>query len=49
MNGGLAGVFWAYIWTFGQSQLHLFVHEVAHRFQVGFGFVIMSLAEMASM
>jgi len=19
MNGGLAGVFWAYIWTFGQS------------------------------
>jgi amino acid transporter len=32
IDGGLAGVFWAYIWTF-----------------VGFGFVEMSLAEMASM
>lgn len=32
IDGGLAGVFWAYIWTF-----------------VGFGFVIGSLAEMASM
>lgn len=31
-NGGLAGVFWTYIWTF-----------------VGFGFVELSLAEMASM
>ncbi|KAF2007964.1 GABA permease [Amniculicola lignicola CBS 123094] len=31
-NGGLAGLFWTYIWTF-----------------VGFGFVEMSLAEMASM
>ncbi|QSS54035.1 GABA permease [Histoplasma capsulatum var. duboisii H88] len=31
-NGGLAGLFWSYIWTF-----------------VGFGFVIFSLAEMASM
>ncbi|KAJ5801763.1 uncharacterized protein N7518_003831 [Penicillium psychrosexuale] len=31
-NGGLAGVFWSYIWTF-----------------VGFGFIIISLAEMASM
>jgi amino acid transporter len=32
IDGGLAGVFWAYIWTF-----------------LGFGFVIGSLAEMASM
>ncbi|OAX79052.1 hypothetical protein ACJ72_06632 [Emergomyces africanus] len=31
-NGGLAGLFWSYIWTF-----------------IGFGFVIFSLAEMASM
>ncbi|CAI7598346.1 unnamed protein product [Penicillium crustosum] len=31
-NGGLAGVFWSYMWTF-----------------VGFGFIIVSLAEMASM
>ncbi|RDW56626.1 hypothetical protein BP5796_13091 [Coleophoma crateriformis] len=31
-DGGLAGLFWSYIWTF-----------------VGFGFVILSLAEMASM
>lgn len=27
----------------------LFEYEIAHIFQVGFGFVIMSLAEMASM
>jgi hypothetical protein len=32
VNGGLAGLFWSYIWTF-----------------VGFTFVEMSLAEMASM
>lgn len=32
INGGLAGLFWSYIWTF-----------------VGFTFVEMSLAEMASM
>ncbi|RDW71023.1 hypothetical protein BP6252_07586 [Coleophoma cylindrospora] len=32
IDGGLAGVFWSYIWTF-----------------FGFGFVILSLAEMASM
>ncbi|KAF2178015.1 putative GABA permease [Zopfia rhizophila CBS 207.26] len=32
IDGGLAGVFWSYIWTF-----------------IGFGFVEMSLAEMASM
>jgi amino acid transporter len=32
IDGGLAGVFWSYIWTF-----------------VGFGFVELSLAEMASM
>ncbi|CAG8252025.1 unnamed protein product [Penicillium olsonii] len=31
-NGGLAGIFWSYVWTF-----------------VGFGFIIVSLAEMASM
>ncbi|EEH49985.2 uncharacterized protein PADG_06064 [Paracoccidioides brasiliensis Pb18] len=31
-NGGLAGLFWSYLWTF-----------------IGFGFVIFSLAEMASM
>ena len=32
IDGGLAGVFWSYIWTF-----------------IGFGFVELSLAEMASM
>jgi hypothetical protein len=32
IDGGLAGVFWSYIWTY-----------------FGFGFVILSLAEMASM
>jgi amino acid transporter len=32
IDGGLAGVFWAYVWIF-----------------VGFGFVIGSLAEIASM
>ncbi|OAT10936.1 GABA permease [Blastomyces gilchristii SLH14081] len=32
INGGLAGLFWSYLWTF-----------------IGFGFVIFSLAEMASM
>ena len=32
IDGGLAGLFWTYIWTF-----------------VGFGFVVLSLAEMASM
>ncbi|CAG7944155.1 unnamed protein product [Penicillium salamii] len=31
-NGGLAGIFWSYVWTF-----------------FGFGFIIVSLAEMASM
>ncbi|KAJ5801969.1 uncharacterized protein N7503_004419 [Penicillium pulvis] len=31
-NGGLAGLFWSFIWTF-----------------IGFGFIIVSLAEMASM
>ncbi|KKK27214.1 putative GABA permease [Aspergillus rambellii] len=31
-NGGLAGMFWSYVWTF-----------------VGFGFIITSLSEMASM
>jgi hypothetical protein len=32
IDGGLAGLFWSYIWTF-----------------IGFGFVVLSLAEMASM
>lgn len=32
INGGLAGLFWSYIWTF-----------------VGFVFIVLSLAEMASM
>jgi amino acid transporter len=32
LNGGLAGLFWGYIWTF-----------------IGFVFIVMSLAEMASM
>lgn len=32
IDGGLAGLFWSYIWTF-----------------VGFGFVILSISEMASM
>jgi hypothetical protein len=32
VDGGLAGLFWAYIWNF-----------------VGFSFVVLSLAEMASM
>lgn len=31
-DGGLAGLFWAYIWNF-----------------IGFSFVVLSLAEMASM
>jgi hypothetical protein len=31
-NGGLAGMFWSYVWTF-----------------IGFGFIIASLSEMASM
>lgn len=31
-DGGLAGLFWSYVWTF-----------------IGFGFVIFSLGEMASM
>jgi hypothetical protein len=32
IDGGLAGLFWAYIWNF-----------------IGFSFVVLSLAEMASM
>lgn len=31
-DGGLAGLFWSYLWTF-----------------IGFGFVMFSLGEMASM
>jgi hypothetical protein len=32
IDGGLAGLFWAYVWNF-----------------IGFSFVVLSLAEMASM
>jgi hypothetical protein len=32
VDGGIAGLFWSYVWTF-----------------IGFGIVMMSLAEMASM
>jgi hypothetical protein len=32
LNGGLAGLFWSYIWTYA-----------------GFMFIVLSLAEMASM
>jgi hypothetical protein len=32
IDGGLAGLFWAYVWTF-----------------IGYSFVVLSIAEMASM